>query len=87
MTRIYISEAGDDRNDGLTRETAIHSWQRAVKLCDGNAETNLTSLRLPVSRSNFVPTSCRMSWKRKFSIPAFARSRRQSDFAPLTVSG
>ena len=41
MTRIYISEAGDDRNDGLTRETAIHSWQRAVKLCDGNAETNL----------------------------------------------
>ena len=41
MTRIYISDAGDDRNDGLTRETAIYSWQRAVKLCDGNTETNL----------------------------------------------
>jgi hypothetical protein len=39
MTRIYISDAGDDRNDGLTREKA--SWQRAVKLCDGNTETNL----------------------------------------------
>jgi hypothetical protein len=41
MTRIYISDVGDDRNDGLTRETAIYSWQRAVKLCDGNKETNL----------------------------------------------
>jgi hypothetical protein len=41
MTRIYISDFGDDKNDGLTRETAIHSWQRAVKLCDGNSETNL----------------------------------------------
>jgi hypothetical protein len=30
---IYISDFGDDRNDGLTRETAIYSWQRAVKLC------------------------------------------------------
>ena len=26
---------------GLTRETVIYSWQRAVKLCDGNTETNL----------------------------------------------
>ena len=41
MTRIYISDAGDDGNDGFTRETAIYSWQRAVKLCDGNTETNL----------------------------------------------
>jgi hypothetical protein len=41
MTRIYISDFGDDRNDGLTKETAIYSWQRAVKLCDGNSETNL----------------------------------------------
>ena len=41
MTRIYISDACDDRNDGLTRETAIYSWQRAVKLCDGNTDTNL----------------------------------------------
>ena len=41
MTRIYISDAGDDRNDGLTRETAIYSWQRAVKLCDAASETYL----------------------------------------------
>ena len=40
MTRIYISYARYDRNDGLPRETAIYSWQRAVKLCDGNTETN-----------------------------------------------
>ena len=41
MTRIFISDDSDDRNDGLTRETAIYSWQQAVKLCDGNTETNL----------------------------------------------
>ena len=41
MMRVYISDAGDDRNDGLTQETAIYSWQQAVKLCDGNTETNL----------------------------------------------
>ena len=41
MTRICISEYVDDRNDGLTREIAIYSWQRAVKLCDGNKEMHL----------------------------------------------
>ena len=24
-----------------TKETAVYSWGRAVKVCDGNAETNL----------------------------------------------
>ena len=37
----HISDFEDDRNDGLTRETAIYSWQQAVKLCDGNTETDL----------------------------------------------
>jgi hypothetical protein len=41
MTRTYISDYGDDRNDGLTRQTAIYSWQREVKLCDGDSEANL----------------------------------------------
>jgi len=41
MTRVYISAFGDDRNDGLTRQTAIYSWQRAVKLCDGSADNHL----------------------------------------------
>ena len=41
MTRIYISDYGDHKNDGRTRETAIYSWTRAVKLCDENTETNL----------------------------------------------
>ena len=39
MTRIYISDDGDDKNDGLTRETAIYSWKREVKLCDGGSGT------------------------------------------------
>ena len=38
MNRIYISDRGDDKNDG---RTAIFSWKRAIKLCDGNAEAHL----------------------------------------------
>ena len=41
MNRIYISDHGDDQNDGRTRDTAIYSWTRAIKLCDGNAEAHL----------------------------------------------
>ena len=41
MNRIFISEDGDDKNDGRTRETAIYSWKRAIKLCDTNAEAHL----------------------------------------------
>ena len=41
MNRIYISDHGDDKNDGRTRATAIYSWKRAIKLCDGNAEAHL----------------------------------------------
>lgn len=29
---IYISNSGDDKNDGLTRETAVYSWKRACAL-------------------------------------------------------
>ena len=41
MIRLYISAFDDDRNDGLTRQTEIYSWQRAVKLCDGSADDHL----------------------------------------------
>ena len=41
MTGNYISDDRDDRNDGLSKETAIYSWQRAVKLCDAASETYL----------------------------------------------
>ena len=41
MNRVFISDRGDDRNDGRTRETAVYSWDRAVKLCDENAEIRL----------------------------------------------
>jgi hypothetical protein len=38
---LYISDQGDDKNDGRTRATAIYSWKRAIKLCDGNGESHL----------------------------------------------
>jgi hypothetical protein len=43
MTRIYISDNGTDKNDGLTRETPIYSWKRARKLLTGHMEINLDS--------------------------------------------
>jgi len=36
MTRIYISEFGNDKNDGLTKQTPIYSWKRARKLFPGH---------------------------------------------------
>jgi hypothetical protein len=43
MTRIYVSENGSDKNDGLTRERAIYSWKRARKLFDGHLEISVDS--------------------------------------------
>jgi hypothetical protein len=36
MTTIYISDKGDDKNDGLTQQTPIRSWHRYLKLKTGN---------------------------------------------------
>jgi hypothetical protein len=37
MQTIYVSNNGDDKNDGLTLETPVRSWERAMKLCKGNS--------------------------------------------------
>ena len=33
--RFYISDSGDDKNDGLSLKTAIYSFKRAKELCGG----------------------------------------------------
>jgi hypothetical protein len=43
MTRIYISENGRDKNDGLTKQTPIYSWKRARKLVPGHLEISVDS--------------------------------------------
>jgi hypothetical protein len=43
MTRIYISEHGSDKNDGLTKRTPIYSWKRARKLVAGYVEISVDS--------------------------------------------
>ena len=35
MPTIYISDSGDDKNDGLSLKTAIYSLKRAKELHDG----------------------------------------------------
>ena len=41
--RIYVSDHGSDKNDGLTRETPIHSWKRARKI-SGHMEISVDSV-------------------------------------------
>jgi len=38
METIYISDIGDDNNDGLSREKPVRSWRRAVLLRAGHNE-------------------------------------------------
>jgi len=46
MTRIYISDHGSDRNDGLTKRTPIYSWKRARKVLQTIWRSARTALRL-----------------------------------------
>ena len=38
MRKIYVSDSGNDKGDGLTDKTPIRSWQRFIQLCEGNDE-------------------------------------------------
>jgi hypothetical protein len=38
MRKIYVSDSGNDQDDGLSEKTPIRSWQRFIQLCEGNDE-------------------------------------------------
>ena len=38
MRNIYVSDSGNDKNDGLSEKTPIRSLQRFIQLCEGNDE-------------------------------------------------
>jgi hypothetical protein len=38
MQQIFVSNGGNDENDGLTRQTPVRSWKRVKALCKGNNE-------------------------------------------------
>jgi hypothetical protein len=46
MTRIYISEHGSDKNDGLTKRTPIYSWREQGSLLLAIWRLASTALRL-----------------------------------------
>ena len=56
MNRIYISDHGDDKNDGRTRETAIYSCTR---------ETAIYSSKRAIKH-------CAVARRRTFTFPAKA---------------
>jgi hypothetical protein len=41
MLTIYVSNSGDDENDGLSRDKPVRSWRRVQTLSDGNTEMHL----------------------------------------------
>ena len=41
MQTIYVSNQGDDKNNGLTQEAAVRSWKRYMTLSRGNHELHL----------------------------------------------
>jgi hypothetical protein len=38
---VYVSDKGDDKNDGFSREGAVYTWDRARKLQGGNNEITM----------------------------------------------
>jgi len=38
MQQIFVSNSGNDENDGLTRQAPVRSWKRIKSLCKGNNE-------------------------------------------------
>jgi metallophosphoesterase superfamily enzyme len=38
MRKIYVSDSGNDKDDGLSAKTPIRSWQRFIQLCEGHDE-------------------------------------------------
>ena len=50
MTLIYISNDGDDKNDGLTVATPIRSWNRVIELCEDNNEMVMMEGRSTIVR-------------------------------------
>ncbi len=36
MQTIYVSNKGEDKNDGLTSESPVRSWKRLQVVCKGN---------------------------------------------------
>ena len=43
MPEIFISDHGDDKNDGLTKQSPISSWERYLKLKTANDQITILS--------------------------------------------
>lgn len=73
-TTIYVSNSGDDKNDGLTREKPVRSWARTKKLCTGNTEMHLlegdaTFERLKNEIGGTGPDATGETWAQTISPP------------------
>jgi hypothetical protein len=52
LQTIYVSNQGNDAADGLTPETAVHSWARCKALCTDNRALTLLEGEATLARLN-----------------------------------
>ena len=50
MQAIYVSNYGDDKNNGLTEKTPVRSWKRYMTLSRGNQALILMEGRATMKR-------------------------------------
>lgn len=62
MKPIYITERDDDKNDGSTVETAVHSWKRALQL----SKSGSSEFRVP-DRVTMERIHAEIAEKKKYS--------------------
>jgi hypothetical protein len=46
LKTVFVSEKGDDGNDGSTHERPVYSWERALKIQDGRNDIEIHFLDL-----------------------------------------
>ncbi len=53
MQTIYVSNKGEDKNNGLTSETPVLSWKRLQVLCKGNQAMFLMEGKATLTRLRY----------------------------------
>jgi hypothetical protein len=61
MAKIFVSDAGDDKNDGQSDATPIRSWARVLELKTGNDKLHIigASSNRSIIGSDETPAHCR----------------------------
>ena len=54
MPKIFVSDAGDDKNDGRSDATPIRSWARVLELKTGNDEIHIIGASFEATKLRLI---------------------------------